>query len=129
MPSRRSETEPALAIVDAVARAAHLWISHLCQSGAVLAGERLAFAGGLVRGLAELLALDADTEELVAYAFILRSQEDAEALALTREMLARPAGAILQAAYRLGEEEARNIIGMLMDRPVAAPPPTQLRCQ
>jgi hypothetical protein len=102
--------------VDAVARSAYLWIRHLCLCETLPADERRALTGGLVDGLGELMKLDARAQELVAYAITLRDQEDAEALTMARQMMARPDGARLWAAFQRGRQEAYGIMQMLGSR-------------
>ena len=82
--------DDSLETVDAVARAAHLWVRSLCLSGFQTEQERLAIAGGLIAGLCRHLELDARIQELVSYVYTLLDDDGNQALAVSRLMLDQP---------------------------------------
>ena len=85
-----SSAGDSLETVDAVARAAHLWIRSLCLNEMHEVDERHALAGGLVEGLCECLALNSRIRELVAYVYTLLDGDVAQALAVSRMLLNQP---------------------------------------
>ena len=105
--------DDSLEIVDAVARAAHLWIRSLCLSELQTEEERQAIAGGLVTGLCKHLELDARIQELVLYVYSLLNDEGNHALAISRLMLDQPIPQSTRHAYDKGKTEAAGIVEML----------------
>ena len=99
--------------VDAVARAAHLWIRTLCLHEMRSDEERHAVASGLVAGLCERLALTPGVQALVAYVYTLLDNEGRQALALSRLMLAEPLPKPAREAYERGKSEAAGIIELV----------------
>jgi hypothetical protein len=114
---RRTSGSPlskkSLETVDAVARAAHLWIRSLCLSESLEAGERQSIAGGLVAGLCERLELDSRVRDLVAYVYALLDDHGAQALPISRLMLENPVPRRQRSAYDRGRLEAAAIVEML----------------
>jgi len=102
-----------LEIIDAVARAAHLWIRSLCLSEFQTEEERCAIAGGLVTGLCKHLELDARIQELVLYVYSLLNDEGNQALAISRLMLDQSIPQSTRHAYDKGITEAAGIVEML----------------
>ncbi len=104
-----------LETVDAVARAAHLWIRALCMTDQVSDGDRFALAGGLISGLCERLDLDPRIQQLVAYVYALLNgqDEDGAALSASRLMVHRPVPPAYRDAYEKGRDEAAGIVEML----------------
>ena len=102
-----------LETVDAVARAAHLWIRSICLNEMEGNAERHALAGGLVAGLCEHLALDPRVRELVAYVYSLLDNEGSQALNVSRMMLGQPVSPSMHRAYETGRQEAAGIVEML----------------
>ena len=113
----KTPTSPAkddsLETVDAVARAAHLWVRSLCLSELQSEEERHAIAGGLITGLCRHLELDARIRELVSYVYTLLDDEDKQALAISRLMLDQPIPRSTRHAYDKGKTEAAGIVEML----------------
>ncbi len=109
----KSAGDPTLVTADAVARAAHLWIRSLCQSGDHDARERQSMSGGLVAGLCERLDLDPRVQELVAYVYALLNDEGSQALPISRMMLDQPVPRSQRRAYEIGRSEAAAIVEML----------------
>lgn len=105
-------TDP-VATVDAVARAAHLWIRSLCLHDAQSEEERHAMASGLVAGLCERLALTPRIRPLVAYVYTLLDNEGSQALAASRLMLEQPVTRAAGDAYVRGKSEATGITEMV----------------
>ena len=99
--------------VDAVARAAHLWIRTLCLHEMQSDEERHAVASGLVAGLCELLSLTPGVQALVGYVYTLLDHEGRQALALSRLMLAEPLPQPAREAYERGKSEAAGIIELV----------------
>lgn len=102
-----------LETVDAVARAAHLWIRSLCLNEMQTEEERYAIASGLVVGLCERLALNHRIQELVAYVYTLLDNEGKQALSVSRLMLDQPVPQSMRGAYARGRAEAVGIVEML----------------
>ena len=104
-----------LETVDAVARAAHLWIRALCMTESLNEGDRLALAGGLIGGLCERLDLDPRIHQLVAYVYALLNghNKDGEALSASRLMIHRPVPREYRDWHEKGREEAAGIVEML----------------
>jgi len=102
-----------LETVDAVARAAHLWIRSLCLNELQTDDERHAIASGLVVGLCERLALNHRIQALVAYVYTLLDNEGNQALAVSRLMLDQPVPRSMRGAYARGKTEAVGIVEML----------------
>ncbi len=107
------EKDDLLETVDAVARAAHLWVRSLCLSEFQTAEERHAIAGGLIAGLCRNLKLDARIQELVLYVYTLLDDEGNQALAISRLMLDQPIPRSTRLAYEKGKTEAAGIVEML----------------
>ena len=105
--------DDSLETVDAVARAAHLWVRSLCLSEFQTEEERLAIAGGLITGLCRHLELDARIQELVLYVYTLLDDEGNQALAISRLMLEQPIPRSTRHAYDKGKTEAAGIVEML----------------
>jgi len=105
--------DDSLETVDAVARAAHLWVRSLCLSELQSEEERHAIAGGLITGLCRHLELDARIRELVSYVYTLLDDEDKQALAISRLMLDQPIPRSTRHAYDKGKTEAAGIVEML----------------
>ena len=99
--------------VDAVARAAHLWIRSLCLHDVDTEEERQAIASGLVAGLCERLALTPRIRPLVAYVYTLLDNEGSQALAASRLMLDQPVTRAARDAYARGKSEAAGITEMV----------------
>ena len=110
--SEYAMTDP-VATVDAVARAAHLWIRSLCLHDVRSAEERHAIASGLVAGLCERLSLTPRIRPLVTYVYTLLDGEGSQALAASRLMLERPATRAARDAYARGKSEAVGITEMV----------------
>jgi hypothetical protein len=104
--------DDSLETVDAVARAAHLWVRSLCLSELQSEEERHAIAGGLITGLCRHLELDARVRELVSYVYTLLD-DDKQALAISRLMLDQPIPQSTRHAYDKGKTEAAGIVEML----------------
>ena len=104
--------DDSLETVDAVARAAHLWVRALCLSELQSEEERHAIAGGLITGLCRHLELDARIRELVSYVYTLLD-DDKQALAISRLMLDQPIPQSTRHAYDKGKTEAAGIVEML----------------
>ncbi len=111
-PTRNNEPT-SLDTVDAVARAAHLWVRALCNADFPHPDERRAVAGGLVAGLCEHLELDPRVHDLVAYVYTLLDGETDATLSVSRLMLDRPSASGFRKAYRKGRMEAAAIVEML----------------
>ena len=111
--SNKLTTANSLETVDAVARAAHLWIRSLCLNEVQTEEERYALASGLVAGLCERLALSNRIKELVTYVYTLLESESCQALAVSRLMLDLPVPRYLRGAYERGKAEAVGIVEML----------------
>jgi len=105
--------DDSLETVDAVARAAHLWVRSLCLSEFQTEEERLAIAGGLITGLCRHLELDARIQELVLYVYTLLDDEGNQALPVSRLMLDQPIPRSTRHAYNKGKTEAAGIVEML----------------
>ena len=105
--------DDSLQTVDAVARAAHLWVRSLCLSELQTEEERHAIAGGLITGLCRHLELDARIQELVLYVYTLLDDEGNQALAISRLMLDQPIQLSAHHAYDKGKTEAAGIVEML----------------
>ena len=105
--------DDSLDTVDAVARAAHLWVRSLCLSEFQSEEERLAIAGGLIAGLCRHLELDARIQELVSYVYTLLDDDGNQALAVSRLMLDQPIPRSTRHAYDKGKTEAAGIVEML----------------
>lgn len=105
--------DDSLETVDAVARAAHLWVRSLCLSEFQTEEERHAIATGLITGLCRHLELDARIQELVLYVYTLLDDEDKQALAISRLMLDQPIPQSTRHAYDKGKTEAAGIVEML----------------
>lgn len=99
--------------VDAVARAAHLWIRSLCLNEMQTEKERYGIASGLLVGLCERLALNHRIRALVAYVYTLLENEGNQALAVSRLMLEEPVPQSMRGAYERGRTEAVGIVEML----------------
>lgn len=108
-----STTADPLKTVDAVARAAHLWIRSLCLNEVQTEEERYAIASGLVVGLCEHLELNHRIQALVAYVYTLLDNEGKQALAVSRLMLDQSIPQSMRSAYTRGRAEAVGIVEML----------------
>jgi len=105
--------DDSLETVDAVARAAHLWVRSLCLSEFQTEEERHAIANGLITGLCRHLELDTRIQELVLYVYTLLDDEGNQALAISRLMLDQPIPRSTRHAYDKGKTEAVGIVEML----------------
>jgi hypothetical protein len=105
--------DDSLETVDAVARAAHLWVRSLCLNELQTEEERHAIAGGLITGLCKHLELNARVQELVLYVYTLLDDEGHQALAISRLMLDQPIPRSTRHAYDKGKAEATGIVEML----------------
>jgi hypothetical protein len=105
--------DDSLETVDAVARAAHLWVRALCLSEFQTEEERHAIARGLISGLCRHLELNARIQGLVAYVYTLLDDEGNQALAISRLMLDQPVPRSTRHAYDKGRTEAAGIVEML----------------
>lgn len=105
--------DDSLETVDAVARAAHLWIRSLCLNEFQTDDERHAIASGLVAGLCTHLELNTRIQELVIYVYTLLDDAGSQALAISRLMLDQPIPQSTRSAYEKGRSEAEGIIEML----------------
>jgi hypothetical protein len=110
---RNDEGKSSVETVDAVARAAHLWIRSLCLTEVTTEEERYATASGLVAGLCERLALTPRIQALVAYVYSLLDNEGSRALAVSRLMLDEPASRSARGAYARGKSEAVGIVELI----------------
>ena len=110
---RNDEGKSSIETVDAVARAAHLWIRSLCLTEVKTEEERYATASGLVAGLCERLALTPRIQALVAYVYSLLDNEGGRALAVSRLMLDEPASRSARGAYARGKSEAVGIVELI----------------
>jgi hypothetical protein len=117
--------DDSLETVDAVARAAHLWVRSLCLSEFQTEEERHAVAGGLITGLCKHLELDARIQELVLYVYTLLDDEGNQALAISRLMLDQPISRSKRHAYDKGKSEAAGIVEMLRYHDQSRMEPTQ----
>ena len=117
--------DDSLETVDAVARAAHLWVRSLCLSELQTEEERHAIAGGLITGLCRHLELDARIQELVLYVYTLLDDEGNQALAISRLMLDQPIPQSTHHAYDKGKTEAAGIVEMLRYHDQSGTEPTQ----
>jgi len=117
--------DDSLETVDAVARAAHLWVRSLCLSELQTEEERHAIAGGLITGLCRHLELDARIQELVLYVYTLLDDEGNQALAISRLMLDQPIPQPTRHAYDKGKTEAAGIVEMLRYHDQSGTEPTQ----
>jgi len=117
--------DDSLETVDAVARAAHLWVRSLCLSEFQTEEERHAVAGGLITGLCKHLELDARIQELVLYVYTLLDDEGNQALAISRLMLDQPISRSKRHAYDKGKSEATGIVEMLRYHDQSRMEPTQ----
>ena len=106
-------TADSLNTIDAVARAAHLWIRSLCLNELQTEEERYALASGLVAGLCEHLELNHRIQALVAYVYTLLDNEGKQALAVSRLMLDQSIPQSMRGAYTRGRGEALGIVEML----------------
>ena len=102
-----------LETVDAVARAAQIWVRSLCLTEFQTEEERHAIAGGLIAGLCRHLEIDARVQELVSYVYTLLDDEGNQALAISRSMLDQPIPRSPRHAYDKGRTEAAGIVEML----------------
>jgi len=102
--------DDSLETVDAVARAAHLWVRSLCLSELQTEEERHAIAGGLITGLCRHLKLNARINQ---------------ALAISRLMLDQPIPRSTRHAYDKGKTEAIGIVEMLRYHDQYRTEPTQ----
>lgn len=106
--------QESLETVDAVARAAHLWIRRLCcLDPDVDAQVQQATAGGLIAGLCERLELDPRITDLVAYVYALLDDQGSQALSISKMMLERPVPEDCRRAYQQAKDEAAAIVEML----------------
>jgi len=105
--------DDSLETVDAVARAAHLWLRSLCLNELQTEEERSAIAGGLITGLCKHLELNTRIQELVLYVYTLLDDEGTQALAISRLMLDQPIPRSTRHAYDKGKTEAAGIVEML----------------
>ena len=105
--------DDSLETVDAVARAAHLWVRSLCLSELQTEEERHAIAGGLIAGLCRHLELGARIRALVTYVYTLLDDEGNQALPISRLMLDQPIPPSTLHAYNKGKTEAVGIVEML----------------
>jgi len=117
--------DDSLETVDAVARAAHLWVRSLCLSELQTEEERHAIAGGLITGLCRHLKLNARIQELVLYVYTLLDDEGNQALAISRLMLDQPIPRSTRHAYDKGKTEAIGIVEMLRYHDQYRTEPTQ----
>ena len=117
--------DDSLEIVDAVARAAHLWVRSLCLGEFQTEEERHAVAGGLITGLCRHLELDARIQELVLYVYTLLDDEGNQALAISRLMPDQPISRSKRHAYDKGKSEATGIVEMLRYHDQSRMEPTQ----
>ena len=111
--NRSNEGKSSVETVDAVARAAHLWIRSLCLAEVKTEEERYATASGLVAGLCERLALTPRVQALVAYVYSLLDNEGGRALAVSRRMLNEPVSRSARGAYDRGKSEAVGIVELV----------------
>jgi hypothetical protein len=112
-PQSLDPDKTALETVDAVARAAHLWIRSLYMTEIADPAERLAIAGGLVDGLCERLELTPRVRDLIAYVYTMLDGQTETTLSVAKLMLARPEASGFRKAYRRGRTEAAAIVEML----------------
>jgi len=117
--------DDSLETVDAVARAAHLWVRSLCLSELQTEEERHAIAGGLITGLCRHLKLNARIQELVLYVYTLLDDQGNQALAISRLMLDQPIPRSTRHAYDKGKTEAIGIVEMLRYHDQYRTEPTQ----
>lgn len=106
-------SEQSLETVDAVARAAHIWIRSLCLTELQQEDERHSMACGLISGLCDRLELDPRIQELVAYVYALLNDEGERSLAASRVMLHQSIKTSNLPAYKKGMSEAAAIVEML----------------
>lgn len=103
-----------LETVDAVARAAHLWIRGRGLDDIRDVAERRALASGLVSGLCSRLNLGSRVTEFVTYVYALLDDEGDMALPVSRYMLDYPFDEENKDAFERGREEAAGIIEMVV---------------
>ncbi len=108
-----STGDDSIAIADAVARAAHIWIRSVCLNETQEPAERHALASGLVAGLCEHLDLNPGIRELIAYVYTLLDNEGSQSLSISRTMLDRPVALRKHHAFERGRSEASGILEML----------------
>ena len=107
-----SSENQSMKTVDAVARAAHVWIRFLCLTEKQEPEERLSMACGLITGLCGRLELDPRLQELVAYVYALLDDEGTGSLAASRVMLQQSITPSNMPAFKKGLSEATAIVEM-----------------
>ena len=106
-----------LETIDAVARAAHLWVRAHGLDGIPDPGERRALASGLVEGLCSRLNLGSRLTEFVAYVFALLDNEGDLALPVARYMLDQSIETAYREAFAKGRAGAAEIIDLVLKCP------------
>jgi hypothetical protein len=106
-----------LETIDAVARAAHLWVRTHSLDSIPDAGERRALASGLVEGLCSRLNLGSRLTEFVAYVYAILDNEGDLALPVARYMLDQPIAAANRVAFARGRAAAAEIIELVLNCP------------
>ena len=109
-----STGDDSLAIADAVARAAHIWIRSLCLNEFQQADERHSMACGLVMGLCERLDVDPRIHELITYLYVLLDNDADGSLVSTRVILQQAMAPENLPAWQRGMQEAEAIVEMLV---------------
>jgi hypothetical protein len=105
--------DDSLAIADAVARAAHIWIRSLCLNELQQADERRSMASGLITGLCERLNVDPRIQELITYLYALFDDADGS-LDSTRVISHKAMTPENLATYQRGMQEAEAIVELFV---------------
>jgi hypothetical protein len=106
--------DESLAIADAVARAAHIWIRSLCLNEFQEADERRFMASGLIAGLCERLDVDPRIQELITYIYALLDNDADGSLDSTRVILQKAMAPENLSARQRGVQEAEAIVELFV---------------
>jgi phage shock protein PspC (stress-responsive transcriptional regulator) len=106
--------DDSLAIADAVARAAYIWIRSLCLNEFQQADERRFMASGLIAGLCERLDVDPSIHELITYIYALLDNDADGSLDSTRVISQKAMAPENLSARQRGVQEADAIVEMLV---------------
>jgi hypothetical protein len=106
--------DDSLAIADAVARAAHIWIRSHCLNEFQHADERRSMACGLIAGLCGRLDVDLRIQGLITYLYALLDNDADGSLALTRVIFQRAMAPENLSAYERGMRDAEAIVELFV---------------
>ncbi|HEX5764971.1 MAG TPA: hypothetical protein VFY27_05335 [Woeseiaceae bacterium] len=106
--------DDSLAIADAVARAAHIWIRSLCLNEFQEADERRSMASGLIAGLCERLDVDPRIHQLITYIYALLDNDADGSLDSTRDILQKAMAPENLSARQRGVQEAEAIVELFV---------------